>query len=678
MRRSICYCEPSHAVAGEVNTWKFIYTTSIDLPKGTIIRFDLMSDGREIDWEIPTTDLKGGGNVIYGRLDSGKIIAAKEIEVPDSFTPQYEFVLPEGIDTGGAFSVIIGSTKLTDNLKTKNGTQAQTYSQRRRPFLLFIDTTGKRHFEDPEVFSLDIRGSELHHISVIAPSYVARNKRFDVVVRFEDEFGNLTSNAPPETLIELSYEQLRENLNWKLFVPETGFISLPNLYFNEPGIYTIQLRNTHTKEVFRSPPIKCFNENSHNIYWGLLHGESVKVDSTENIESCLRHFRDERAINFFATSSFESQEETPNDIWKLISQNVQEFDEADRFTTFLGMQWQGAPKTEGVRQFIFSKDNKPVLRKKDAKYSSLKKIYKSISPKEMLSIPSFTMGKGMEYDFEDFNPEFERVVEIYNSWGSSECTAKEGNQKPIKGPPKKGIQETQEGSVIAALRKNKRFGFVAGGLDDRGAYAPFFENDQEQYTPGLTAIVSAEHSRAALWEALYNRSCYATTGERIIVGITLAGHSMGSEMDAGEKLGLLINRHLSGFVAGTTCLKTVEILRNGEVIKTYKPDSYHFEFEYDDLDPLEKVLIDAKDKKPLFVFYYVRVKQEDGNMAWSSPIWVDYTPGKVNSGKKGKIMSKAARRAAEASMQKSAPKEFEEPEEDDYSEMDDIDDYDEE
>lgn len=355
MRRSICYCEPNFAFAGEVNTWKFIYTTAVDLPKGTLIRFDLMTDGREIDWEIPSVHLKDDANTIYARLENGKVLAAQEVEVPESFTPQYEFVLPSKLETGQTFTVFIGSPKLTPNQLKKKGNQAQTFSQRRRPFLLYIDTSGKRQFEDPEIFSMDVKGNSLHHINVITPSFVSRNKRFDVVVRFEDEYGNLTSNAPEETLVELSYEHLRENLNWKLFVPETGFISLPNLYFNEPGIYTIQLKNTYTQEVFRSPPIKCFSENNLNLFWGLLHGESVRVDSTENIESCLRHFRDEKAFNFFAASCFESSDETPNDIWKLISQNIADFDEADRFITFLGVQWKGQPKAEGLRQLIFSK-----------------------------------------------------------------------------------------------------------------------------------------------------------------------------------------------------------------------------------------------------------------------------------------------------------------------------------
>lgn len=626
VRRSICYCEPVQAIAGETNTWTFIYTTSVALPKGTKLKFDLMGKGREIDWEIPTSNLKKTKNVIFARLDNGKILQAKEIEVQDSIAPVFEFVLPSEMALGSNFTVVVGSPKSDPATYKSNGTRGQTNAQRRRSFFLYIDPTGKGRYDESEVFSMDVRGSTLQHIRILTPSFVARNKRFDVIVRFEDQFGNLTSAAPEDTLVELSYENLRENLKWKLFVPETGFISLPNLYFNEAGIYTICLENLKTKEIFRSPPIKCFSDNSKHLFWGLLHGESERIDSTENIESCLRHFRDERAFNFYASSPFESQEETPNEIWKLILQNLTEFDEADRFTTLVGFQYSGEPSKEGVRHFIYNKDNKTILRKKDPKYNSLSKIYKSFNPKEMISIPSFTMGKGYEFDFKNFEPDFERVVEIYNAWGSSECSKKEGNTRPITGSSKAGVAESAEGSIQKALLQNCRFGFVAGGLDDRGIYDDFFESDQVQYSPGITAIISSEHSKASIMEALYNRSCYATTGERIIVGLYLAGLPMGTETSTAVKHGLMVNRHLSGYVAGTTALAQVEIIRNGKVIKTFKGDGYSMNFTFDDMTPLDKVVIDAKDKKPPFVYYYLKVIQEDGHMAWSSPIWVDYVP----------------------------------------------------
>lgn len=625
MRRAICYCEPSYALAGDVKTWKFIYTLSTPLPKGALFKFDLQSKGRSIDWQLPSTNLKKGGGVIYALLENGKVLSATEVIIPGSFTPQYEFTLPTAVDTGESVIIVVGARQGEESKKGQ-GIRAQTIAQRRRPFLLYIDPSGKKRYDEPELFSMDVRGAELTNIRLLTPSFVAKNKRFDVIVRFEDAYGNLTSNTAEDTLIELSHEHLRENLNWKLFVPETGFISLPNLYFNEEGIYTIQLINTVTKQVFRSPPIKCFVDNNKFLFWGLFHGESERYDSTENIENCLRYFRDDRAFNFYGISPFESQEETPNEVWKSVSQNIVEFNEDERLSTFLGFQWQGESKTEGLRLFVFPKDNKPILRKKDLKNNTLKKIYRSFSPKELFAIPCFTMAKGVEYNFEQFDPEFERVVEIYNAWGSSEMTKKEGNARPITSSQASGFQETAEGSIQKALQKNYRFGFIAGGLDDRGTYSELYENDQEQYSSGLTAIIAPTHSREALVEALYQRSCYATTGERMIVGLYLAGIQMGKEISTAEKPGLVVNRHLSGYVAGTTKLKKVEIICNGKVLKTFEPDLYYHNFVFDDMTPLEKVVIDAKDNKPPFAYYYLRVLQEDGHLAWSSPIWVDYIP----------------------------------------------------
>lgn len=645
MRRSICYSDPNVAMAGERNNWLFVYTTATALPKGTKLKFDLQTKGRDIDWEIPSTNLKKTNNVIYAQLDNKKILAAKEVTSPDSFTPQFEFVLTSELPSGSNFSVIIGSPQGDEASARKNGNKAQHNTQRRRSFLLYIDPSGRGNYQDPEVFTIDIRGNILKSIRVLSPSFISRNKRFDVIVRFEDEFGNLTSNAPDDTLIELSHEHLRENLNWKLFVPETGFISLPNLYINEPGDYTIQLRNARTKETFRSPPIKCFNENNKHLFWGLAHGESERIDSTENIESCLRHFRDEKALSFYATSSFESQEETSNDLWKLIIQNIADFDEADRFTTMIGLQWVGASPAEGVRQILYNKDNKQILRKKDPKYATLKKIYKNFAPKEMISIPCFTMAKGHEFDFKEFDPEFERVAEIYNAWGSSECTAKEGNLRPIRMDGKRGVSESSVGSFQNALQKNCRFGFVAGGLDDRGIYSDLFEGDQVQYSPGLTAVIATEHTRSAIMEALYNRSCYATTGERIVVGLYIAGSPMGSELSTLTKHGLLVNRHITGYVSGTTKLKKVEIVCNGKVIHTITPEGYSSNFTYDDMQPLEKIAIDAKDKKPPFAYYYIRATQEDGHMAWSSPIWIDYVPGSATGKSKIKALPPKGKKA---------------------------------
>lgn len=617
MRRSICVCEPMGCYAGESGNFKFVYTPAVNIPKGAKLRFDLATKGRPIDWELPQTNVKTKKNVIWAQLPDGKGIPAKAIDKSDKLTQVFEFTLPMEVKAGENFIIYMGSTVKGQD----TGNRCQLNVQRRRPFHLYIDPRGKGDFKEQETFHLDVRGNVLHNIRIIAPSLVAKNKRFDVLVRFEDEYGNLTNYAPEGSLIELSYENQRENLNWKLFIPETGFINLPNLYFNEAGVYKIQLHNLKTGDKYYSAPIKCLPESASVICWGLLHAESEKNDSQESIEACLREFRDEKALQFYGTSPFESTDETTPDMWKQISSQVAEFNEEQRFCTFLGFQY---PSDEGLRQIVYYKDLKPLLRKKEAKSNVLPKVYKLLNPKEALVIPSFTMGKGFETDFEHFEPELEKVVEIYNAWGSSECTAKEGNTRPIRSSSKKGVQETEVGSILNALKKNRRFGFVAGGLDDRGIYADFFENDQVQYSPGLTAVLSADQSKEAVVQALMHRSCYATTGARIIVGLSIAGTHMGGELSTKTKPGLVINRHLVGYVAGTAALKEVVLLRNGTPIKHFNTKDFALDFAFDDSEHLSKCALASPDDRPHFVFYYLRVTQQDGHIAWSSPIWVDY------------------------------------------------------
>ena len=206
---------------------------------------------------------------------------------------------------------------------------------------------------------------------------------------------------------------------------------------------------------------------------------------------------------------------------------------------------------------------------------------------------------------------------------------------PITGKGRGSVREWADGSVLNALKRNLRFGFVAGGLDDRGVYADLFDADQEQYSPGLTGVLATDQTRDGIMSALYNRSCYATSGARIILSFQMAGTEMGQEVSTDDKPGLAFCRHISGHVAGTEDLLKVELIRNGEVIKTFEPkNSYHCDFTYDDMDAVDKIALDAKDGKPPFIFYYVRVTQSDFHVAWSSPIWLDLSEDMVKPAKR--------------------------------------------
>jgi hypothetical protein len=629
MRRSISLCEPATCLAGQMLSWKFHHTPAATLPKGARLRFDLASQGRDIDWQIPRVDLsKKAADVIYLTLPTGEYVTAKEVKQASNIV--FDFTLPKEVKAGSTLTIVVGAYAPNGKEPPEGEIAAQTYTQRRRPFHLYIDPKGKTQFEDPEEFHLDIKGNLLANIRVLTPAFVTRGKRFDVTIRFEDQFGNLTGFAPEDTLIELSYEHLRENLNWKLFVPETGFITLPNLYFNEAGTYRIQLKNLENQATSFSAPIRCYHEDAQQLLWGNLHSESEKVDTLNEPEVSLRHFRDEACFNFYGTSPLSHEEMLTPDVWKSLSNQVAEFNEEDRFAAFLGYLWTGANLKEGSRLITYSKDARPLYKSDDIKTNTLKKLYKSVPAKETLSTIIFPMGPQHGFNMEEVDQDVERLVEIYNAWGSSECPHKEGNPMPISSAPGK-IKEYEGGSIRAALNKGLRFGFVAGGLDDRGIFESFFDSTQVQYTPGLTAVISKIHHRENVFDAFYKRHCYATSGERILMDFLICEQPMGSELNAIEKPGLAINRYLHGFVAGTCELSHIEIIRCGTVWQTIKAPkgALNMEIALDDMTPPRQIALN-KDTKP-FIYYYIRAFQQDGHMAWSSPIWIDFSKEQVAS-----------------------------------------------
>ena len=69
----------------------------------------------------------------------------------------------------------------------------------------------------------------------------------------------------------------------------------------------------------------------------------------------------------------------------------------------------------------------------------------------------------------------------------------------------------------------------------------------------------------------------------------------------------------------------MSIIRNGTVIHTFHPKTYFLDFAHDDTQELSKILLPGGEEKSPFVYYYLRVVQEDGHMDGPLLIWIDDT-----------------------------------------------------
>jgi hypothetical protein len=124
-----------------------------------------------------------------------------------------------------------------------------------------------------------------------------------------------------------------------------------------------------------------------------------------------------------------------------------------------------------------------------------------------------------------------------------------------------------------------------------------------------------------VYDALWQRRCYATTGARIVLDTRVGGLGMGQRRAVGAGDALLQHRDIEVFAAGTAGIRQIDIIRNGQVIHSFQSKVDTVSLTWVDRAPLPAVAMsDARGRR--FVFYYVRLEQEDGHRAWGSPIWL--------------------------------------------------------
>jgi len=211
----------------------------------------------------------------------------------------------------------------------------------------------------------------------------------------------------------------------------------------------------------------------------------------------------------------------------------------------------------------------------------------------------------LNLDFHD--PRYDRLYEVYSCWGSS----------AYYGDCPRGVSDRlRTGDLHDALRRGQRYGITASSDGHDGhpgnAQSPLVKHHHLFHFcgSGRAAVLTHGLTRDEVFDALYARRCYATTGPPIVLHVTLNGAPMGSELaplEDGAKPRLEIT------CRGTNGLAEIRILKNALVVQTTLCHG-RFEAEIEWEDP---------DYRPgSSASYYVRMVQKDRESAWSSPNWV--------------------------------------------------------
>ncbi len=380
---------------------------------------------------------------------------------------------------------------------------------------------------------------------------------------------------------------------------------LEGFKFSSPGIKYIRITDPVTGIAGVSNAIYVEEKKpEERLFWGNLHCHSIFGDGIRLPEEIYAFARDESFLDIFALT--DHTEAITNGQWTYFKAVTNDFNQPGRFVTFVGGEWT-SPKL-GHRNFIYPRNDGPILRCTDPEQDTLQKIYAIARSTGALIIANHTASFGHTTNWDNgHDPEVERLVEIYSIGGINEMIFGLGPRFKSRSKDK----EVVGSHAVDGLKRGFRLGMIGTGDDHDGRPGDALHQLQTKpedykYTrgPGLMGVWAEGLTRESVFKALWNRQVFGTTNNRTILKFTINGHRMGSEIKSTGSLSIHVE------VAGNLVIERIDLIREGDVTRYTEPNALSVKW-----DTEEEAISSA-------TWYYVRVSMADTHIAWSSPIWV--------------------------------------------------------
>ncbi len=323
-------------------------------------------------------------------------------------------------------------------------------------------------------------------------------------------------------------------------------------------------------------------------FFGDIQQHSAHSDGVGSAEEVYLRARWRYDDDFVALTDHESflGKRTGPGEWEYLQQVADAHDEPGAFATLLAYEWTGKMYPgPGHKCVYLPRRGMKIVSRDDVPEG--REAVERIKAMGGIASPHHIGWTGCDEDGHD--PEGQPVWEICSCHGCYEHA-----DHPLG---MRGDHTDQLADVM--LRKGHRFGFTASS-DSHGLLWHHGESrKRDPYRTGLTAVQCTELTRDAVFEALRSRRCYATSGAKILLDVRVNDRPMGSEVSS-DRL------HVQAHAIGEGPIARIDLVTEAGVAVTFSGDGDELRVE---------ATVGGR-------YVYVRVVQEDGEMAWSSPVFV--------------------------------------------------------
>ena len=356
------------------------------------------------------------------------------------------------------------------------------------------------------------------------------------------------------------------------------------------------------------------------ILWADLQNHSGLSDGSATPDDLLRYAREVAALDAAAVTDHDHwgmrfMDGEPS-IWRRTLDAADARNDPGRFVALAGYEWTNW--VEGHRHVVFFEPTAEaaaglLLSSIDERYDEPRELWAGLEDVRALTFAHHSAGAPIATDWSSPPPAgIEPVTEIVSVHGSSEAADSPGMV----------VRNALAGNFVRdALDRGYRFGFV-GSSDGHDGHPGLAHLASP--SGGVAAILSDAVTREGLYEALLARRTYATNGPRIVVRASYAGWPIGADVPADAAAAGAVGP-IAGVPQTTLVVRAIapgEIARIEVVSRQGAAGAGALTGE---------ALCGEGDREcsltvPLPGFQaggylYLRVVQEDGGAAWTSPFF---------------------------------------------------------
>ncbi len=323
--------------------------------------------------------------------------------------------------------------------------------------------------------------------------------------------------------------------------------------------------------------------------FGDIQQHSAHSDGVGSADEAYLRARERYGDDFVALTDHESflGKRTGPGEWEYLQRVAERYDAPGEFATLYAYEWTGrAFPGPGHKCVYYPTRGVPIVSRDDVPEG--KKLVEAVRKLGGFASPHHIGWTGAdEPGHDDLG---QPLWEICSCHG---CYEHAGHPLGQRG-------ELVEHMADVMLKKGHRFGFTASS-DSHGLLWHHGEaRKRDPYRTGLTAVQAADVSRPSIMQALRAPRCYATSGAKILLDVRADGHAMGSELAGQASAEFVVH------ATGTVPLRHIELVGREGVLSRVELSE-------------PSGVLSVKLASP---FVYARVLQEDGEMAWSSPVFL--------------------------------------------------------